>query len=202
MLLEFGITMPKGIRQLRQNLPWVLEDGDNGLPDRLRGLIAELWSDIIRLDERIESLTAELGTYARTDPQLQLLLSIPGVGPIVATALAAGIGDASAFRKGRDLAAWLGLVPRQYSTGGQTRLAGIGKHGNRHLRMLLIHGARAVLRVVHTRHEEDGLRRWVERIRSRKHANVVAVALANKLARIIHGVLRYQAPFDPRRMSA
>ncbi len=119
MRLEFGITVPKGIRQLRRHLPWVLEDGDNGLPDRLRELTAELWDDMIRLDERIERLTAELGTQARTDPQLQLLLSIPGIGPIVATALAAGIGDASAFRKGRDLAAWLGLVPRQCSMEGR-----------------------------------------------------------------------------------
>jgi transposase len=202
ILLEFGITVPKGIGQLRRQLPWVLEDGENGLPDRLRDLIAELWGDMIRLDERIERLTAELETQARNDPQLRLLMSIPGVGPIVATALAAGIGDASSFRKGRDLAAWLGLVPRQHSTGGQTRLLGIGKRGNRHLRMLLIHGARAVLRVIHTRDDEDGLRRWVDRIRARKHANVVAVALANKLARIVHGVLRDQVPYDPQRLSA
>ncbi len=202
MLLEFGITVPKGIQQLRRQLPWELEDGDNGLPDRLRVLIAELWGDMLRLDERIERLTAELGAQARNDPQLRLLMSIPGVGPIVATALAAGIGNACAFRKGRDLAAWLGLVPRQYSTGGQTRLLGIGKRGNRHLRMLLIHGARAVLRVIHTRDDEDGLRRWVDRIRPRKHANVVAVALANKLARIVHGVLRDQVPYDPQRLSA
>lgn len=201
MLLEFGVTIPKGIRQLRRHLPWVLEDGDNGLPDRLRELIAELWADMNWLDERIERLTAELATLARQDPQMQLLLSIPGIGPIVATALVAGIGDACAFRKGRDLAAWLGLVPRQYSTGGQTRLLGIGKRGNRHLRMLLIHGARAVLRVVRTRDEQDGLHRWVERITPRKHGNVVAVALANKLARVVHGVLRYQAPFDSRLMS-
>ncbi len=120
-------------------------------------------------------------------------MSIPGIGPITATALAASIGDASAFRKGRDLAAWLGLVPRRFSTGG--------RRGNRHLRMQLIYGARAVLRVVHTRDEEDALRRWVGRISPRKHANVVAVALANKLAWIVHGVLRYQVPFDPRLMS-
>lgn len=202
MLLEFGITIPKGIRQLRRNLPWVLEDGDNGFPDRLRELIADLWVDMNRLDERIESLTAELDTLSREDPQIKLLLSIPGIGPIVATALVAAIGDASAFRKGRDLAAWLGLVPRQYSTGGQTRLLGIGKRGNRHLRMLLIHGARAVLRVVQKRDEQDGLRRWVERISPRKHGNVVAVALANKLARVAHGVLRDRVPFDSRLISS
>ncbi|WP_192034424.1 IS110 family transposase [Halomonas sp. YLGW01] len=202
ILLEFGITVPKGIRQLRRALPWVLEDGDNGLPHRLRELLAVLWSDMSRLDERIETLTTELGALARDDPQLRLLMSIPGIGPIVATALAAGIGDAGAFRKGRDLAAWLGLVPRQHSTGGQTRLLGIGKRGNPHLRMLLIHGARAVLRVIHTRDADDGLRRWVERVRSRKHANVVAVALANKLARIVHGVLRDRVPYDPHRLSA
>jgi len=196
MLLEFGVTIPKNLHQLRRHLPWVLEDAENGLPDRLRQLLCDLWEDLMRLDARLKAINAELDTYARTDPQTQLLLTIPGIGPIVATALISGIGDASAFRKGRDLAAWLGLVPRQYSTGGQTRLLGIGKRGNRHLRMLLIHGARAVLRVVGKRDEHDGLRRWVERVTARKHPNVVVVALANKLARVVHGVLRHKAPFE------
>mgnify|MGYP006436323421 CR=1 FL=1 len=202
MLLEFGITIPKSLAQLRRHLPWVIEDGENGLPDRMRALMTDLWTDLTRLDDRLQSMNSELETYAREDPQTQLLLSIPGIGPIVATALVAGIGDASAFRKGRDLAAWLGLVPRQHSTGGQTRLLGIGKRGNRHLRMLLIHGARSVLRVVSKRSEDDGLRRWVERVTARKHPNVVAVALANKLARIVQSVLRHKTPFEARLMSA
>lgn len=202
MLLEFGITIPKNLSQLRKQLPLVIEDAENELPDRLRQLLVELWEDMIRLDERLTSLNAELDIYARTDPQTKLLLSIPGVGPIVATALISGIGNAGAFRKGRDLAAWLGLVPRQYSTGGKTRLLGIGKRGNRHLRMLLIHGARAVLRVISNRQEDDGLRRWVERVTARKHPNVVAVALANKIARVVHAVLRHQVPFEARLISS
>lgn len=202
MLLEFGITIPKNLSQLRKQLPLVIEDAENELPDRLRQLLVELWDDMMRLDERLTSLNAELDIYARTDPQTKLLLSIPGVGPIVATALISGIGNAGAFRKGRDLAAWLGLVPRQYSTGGKTRLLGIGKRGNRHLRMLLIHGARAVLRVISNRQEDDGLRRWVERVTARKHPNVVAVALANKIARVVHAVLRHQVPFEARLISS
>ena len=202
MLLEFGITIPKNLHQLRSHLPLIIEDAENPLPDRIRRLLTDLWDDLMRLDERIKAMNAELDSYAHEDPQTRLLLSIPGVGPIVATALSAGVGDASAFRKGRDLAAWLGLVPRQYSTGGQTRLLGIGKRGNRHLRMLLIHGARAVLRVVSKRSEEDGLRRWVERVTARKHPNVVAVALANKLARVVHAVLRHQTPFQAQLVSA
>ncbi|MCG5499173.1 IS110 family transposase [Ectothiorhodospira variabilis] len=202
MLLEFGITIPKSLSQLRRQLPCVLEDAENELPDRLRELIVELWDDITRLDKRLKRLDSELETHAHADPQTQLLLSIPGIGPVIATALISGIGDASTFRKGRDLAAWMGLVPRQYSTGGQTRLLGIGKRGNAHLRMLLIHGARAVLRVASKRSEDDGLRRWVERVTARKHPNVAAVALANKMARIVHAVLRHNTPFKAQLMGA
>ncbi|KAA6184246.1 IS110 family transposase [Thiohalocapsa marina] len=135
-------------------------------------------------------VASQPAAFAREDPLMQLLLTIPGIGPINGTALLAGICDASQFRRGRDLAAWLGLVPRQYSTGGKTRLLGISKHGNRHLRVMLIHGARAVLRVADKRPAEDGLRRWVERITVRKHANVAVMALANKLARILCAVLQ------------
>ena len=173
----------------------MLEDADNGLPDRARALIAELWEDLYRLDGRLEALGAELASYAQNDPRGQLLQSIPGIGPVIATALIAGIGDARSFRRGRDLAAWMGLVPKQYSTGGQTRLPEFGKRGNRHLRMLLIHGARAVLRVAHKRPEDDGLRRWVERVSQGKHRNVTVVALANKLARIVCAVLHRGEPF-------
>lgn len=202
MLLEFGLPLPQGLAQLRKELPLVLEDAENGLPDRVRQLLLTLWEDLYRLDERIDAVTDELHQYAHQDPRAHLLLSIPGIGPIVATALIAGIDDAGQFKRGRDMAAWLGLVPKQYSTGGKTRLLGISKHGNRHLRLLLIHGARAVLRVHHKRPEGDGLRRWVERLLARKHPNVAAVALANKLARVVHAVLRNQQPFEPAHMSA
>jgi transposase len=201
MLLEFGIVLPQRLSRLRAGLPEVLEAADNGLPDRLRALLHDLSADLKRLDARIEALNAELTTFAREDPLMQLLLTIPGIGPINGTALLAGIGDASQFRRGRDLAAWLGLVPRQHSTGGKTRLLGISKHGNRHLRMMLIHGARAVLRVADKRAADDGLRRWVERITARKHANVAVVALANKLARIVCAVLQRREPFAPAQVS-
>lgn len=202
MLLEFGLALPKGLSRLRVALPNVLEDAENGLPDRLRALIAELREDLLRLDARIGALNAELSAFAQQDPLMKLLMSIPGIGPINGTALLAGVGDASQFRRGRDLAAWLGLVPRQHSTGGKTRLLGISKHGNRQLRMMLIHGARAVIRVVDKRASDDGLRRWVERITARKHPNVAVTALANKLARIVCAVLQRRQPFVAAQVTA
>lgn len=192
-LLEFGITVPRGIHKLRQQLPLVLEDGDNGLPDGTRALLHELWRDLMSLDERLEWIDRRLGEYAAQDPRAQLLRQVPGVGVIVATALVAAIGDGRAFRRGRDFAAWLGIVPQQYSTGGRTRLLGISKRGNSYLRKLVIHGARAVAQYADRR--EDALGHWLRRLQARKPKNVVTVALANKLARAMWVVLRHRADF-------
>ncbi len=123
----------------------------------------------------------------------RVLLGIPGIGPIIATALIAAVGDARAFRRGRDLAAWLGIVPKQYSTGGKTRLLGISKQGNSYLRWLLIHGARTLVR--HAARRTDALGCWIRRLQQRKATNVVTVALANKLARAACVVLHRQEPF-------
>lgn len=193
MLLEFGVTIPTGIRKLRNELPFVLEDGENGVPDRTRALLNELWRDLMQLDERIDWITNELEKTARQDPHARALLDVPGVGPVVATGLIAAVGDARAFRRGRDLSAWMGLVPKQHSTGGKTRLLGITKHGNRYLRTLLLHGARAVVRHAHRR--TDNLGAWIKKLQQTKSTNEVVVALANKLTRAMWVVLRYKASF-------
>lgn len=194
ILGEFGVTLSKGLHKLREQLPWILEDAENGLPDYTRVLLHELYGELLHLDDRVGWVTRELERMARTDSGAQLLLSVPGIGPMIATAMRAAIGDARAFRRGRDLAAWLGLVPQQYSTGGRTRLLGISKRGNRALHTLLVHGARALLRTVHRRN--DALAGWVARLRARKPENIVVVAVANKLARVSQAVLVHQQPFQ------
>ncbi len=200
MLLEFGIVLPKGMHRLRRQLPFVLEDADNGLPERSRALVYELWRDISALDERIQWSTKELEHIADADPRCQALLDVPGIGAVIATALVAAIGDARSFRRGRDLAAWMGLVPKQHSTGGKTRLLGISKQGNRYLRQVLIHGARSVLRYAHRRTDALGL--WIQRLQTRKPANVVTVAIANKMARASWVILRDPQSFRAKALVA
>jgi len=200
MLLEFGITLPRRLAKLRHRLPCVLEDGDNELPDRSRTLLHTLYSELMRLDDQLAWLDRELERIARTDERARLLLTVPGIGPIVATAMIAAVGDARVWRCGRDFAAWLGLVPQQASSGGRTRLLGISKRGNRYLRTQLIHGARALARVIGRR--DDALARWIARLRARKAENIVVVALANKLARAAQAVLVHQQPFRAAAIAA
>ena len=189
-LFERGITIRQGRRHLEEQLPQILEDADNDLSARMRALLRGLqeeWktleADIARVEEEIERLAAH-------DDACQRLAEIPGVGPLVATALVAAVGNATSFAKGRDLAAWLGLVPRQSSTGGRTRLLGISKRGNPYVRRLLILGAHSVL--ISPRRERHGFGRWLLALQPRAHPNVVVVALANKLARIASAVLTRQ----------
>jgi transposase len=151
-------------------------------------------------ESRIADLDDEFAATAREDDPVRRLAEIPGIGPLTATALAAAVGDAASFGKGRDLAAWLGLVPRQHSTGGRNRLLGIGKRGNTYLRTLLIHGARAALRPLAA--GASGLGAWAKRLLERAaHPNVAIVALANKMARIAWAVLR-GGQFEWRREAA
>ncbi|MEF8793681.1 MAG: IS110 family transposase [Thiohalorhabdus sp.] len=186
-LLEFGITVPKQLGNLRQALPRILEDADNGLPDIVRDLLAQLWTQLEELDERVTGVTRQLEELARRDAAAAWLPTIPGIGPITATALVAAAGDGQQFGRGRNLAAWLGLVPQQYTTGGKPRLLGISKRGNRYLRTLLIHGARAMLQQAHR--SDDALRRWIRQLAGGTHRNKAAVALANKLTRVAWAVL-------------
>jgi len=192
-LLEYGIASPKGAGALLRRLAEVLEDAENELPVEGRALLRELGDELRRLDARVRMFEAELAAVARRMPACERLMAIPGIGMLTATALVAAVGDASEFRNGRELAAWLGLVPRQRSTGGRPTLLGISKRGDRYLRTLLIHGARAALRAAPRR--QDRRARWAVAAEKRRGRNVAAVALANKNARTAWAVLR-GATFD------
>lgn len=193
VLLERGITVAKGRAVLMRRLQ---EVGSAGLAisGRIRALVDDLLEECAGLDTRIKAYDEELAAIVRHDDQARRLASIPGVGVINATALLAAVGDGSAFAKARDLASWLGLTPRQHSTGGKTRMLGISKRGNRYLRKQLIHGARAAL--PHLAAKPNPMGAWLQQLLSRSHPNVVVVALAAKLARIVWAVLRRRTVFD------
>jgi transposase len=195
ILLERGITVAQRRRVLEKRLPEILADAENGLSPRIRHLIEDIVVEWRDLDRRIAAFDDELTATARSDDGCRRLCEIPGIGPLNATALVAAVGNGAVFTKGRDMAAWMGLTPREYSTGGKQRLLGISKRGNKYLRTLLIHGARAALPTLAAR--SDALGAWLRRLLARAHRNLVVVALANKLARIAWAVLtgtrRYQA---------
>jgi transposase len=187
LLAEYGIVVPQGLARLRRVLPSVLEDAANGLPVLTREVMAELQERLWDLDERIASYDRRIAQLAHQHEAAQRLMQLEGVGAATATAVVATIGDGKAFKNGRQLAAWLGLVPRQYSSGGKTRLGHISKHGNVYLRTLLIHGARSVLQ--RTGKRTDAKSRWAEQLKQRRGNNIAAVALAAKHARIIWAML-------------
>jgi transposase len=194
ILLERGHAVAQGRRKLEQYLA-ALPDGDGALSVRIRRLIDEMRAEWQALDQRIADLDAEFAAHARADADARRLATIPGIGILNATALIAAIGTAQSFARARDLAAWLGLVPRQVTTGGRPRLVGITKRGNKYLRKLPIHGARSALPVLAA--SATPLGEWLRGLLQRVHKNVAVVALANKLARIAWVVLRrgetYQA---------
>jgi transposase len=197
VLLERGIVAPQGKRKLEQFLVTIMDEYDGeGLSERMRTLVADVrmqWRD---LDRRIGVFDAEFVRWAKENEDARRLVTIPGVGVTIATALIAAIGKAETFEHGRDLAAWLGLVPRQSTTGGKPKLLGISKRGNRYLRKLLIHGARAAL--PHVAEKDTVLGRWAKNLLGRVHHNVAVVAFANKLARIAWAVLRRGETFAVR----
>src|SRR5579872_1779650 len=186
-LLERGITFPAQPIHLRKNLPTVVEDGEQNLTSRLRWLLDRLWQEWKQTEIDIETVTDEIERISNQDERCQRLRQIPGFGPLVSTATVAAIGNGAGFRRGRDFAAWVGVVPRQYSTGGKQRLFGMSKRGNTYLRRMLIHGARAVL--FRIKYDTAGLGQWVHRLSQRAPRNKVVVAIANKLARIAWAVL-------------
>ena len=186
-LFEYGLVLAQGMGTLLRRVPELLEDADNGLPLAMRELLASEREELVRLDERVKRFDAQLDAFSRDDEACRRLQTIPGVGPKVASALVAAAGDGRAFGTGREFAAWLGLTPRQRSTGGRTMLGGISKRGDRYLRTLLIHGARAALRGAAKR--EDRRSRWAVSVHERRGANVAAVALANKTARTAWALL-------------
>lgn len=199
VLLEYGICIPQGVKALSQRLPGLLEDAGNELPMLSRHLLAELKRSHDQLLEHIASLEAQLQAWHTHNPLSQRLASVPGIGVLTATALVAAVGEAQNFRNGRQLAAYLGLVPRQASSGGKERLLGISKRGDGYLRGLLIHGARAVIRHVRRRLKagQAGGNPWVEQLLQRCHVNEVAVALANKMARTAWVVLARGETYSP-----
>lgn len=186
-LLERGITFAKGPASLRNQMPTILEDAAQNLTPRMRNLLGHLWREWKQLESDVATMSEEIDTIASDDPACQRLRQIPGVGPLVSTATVAAIGNGAAFRKGREFAAWLGMVPRQHSTGGKARLFGISKRGNIYLRRMFIHGARAVL--LRVKYDTGGLGQWVRQLETRAPRNKVIVAIANKLARIAWAVL-------------
>jgi transposase len=193
VLLERGIILPKGRAVLMRRL------AETGLENlaidaRIRELVKDLLAECTALDRRIKIYDEEFAAVARDDAQARRLSGIPGVGVINATALVAAVGDASAFARGRDLASWLGLTPRQHSTGGRIKMLGISKRGNRYLRKQLIHGARAAMPRIAAKPTRMGA--WLRDMLTRSHPNVVVVALAAKLARIVWAVLRHGSYFD------
>ena len=193
-LLEHGIIVPAGPAHLKRQIPSILEDAENLLSPRMRMLLLELRNEWVKLEEQIDSSNQELAQFAKHEDGCRRLLTIPGVGPLTATALTAAIGNGTAFRKGRDLAAWLGLVPRQHSTGGKARLLGISKRGDPYLRRLFVHGGRAVLgQVKRERHQFGG---WLNRLEARSPRNVAIVAMANKIARMAWAVLTSGQTYD------
>jgi len=193
LLMEYGIIIPQGIGYVRKQLPWILEDGENGLSDLFRELLNELYEELVHLDERVAVLERKLQRLSEQNEDCQRLLTIPGIGLLSATAMVAAIGDISAFKNGRELAAWLGLVPKQHSTGGKTTLLGISKRGDSYLRTLLIHGGRSVVRFAHK--YQDYRNRWIHVIEQRRGKNISAVAVANKNARIVWALLTHKTTY-------
>lgn len=195
LVTEYGLVAPLHMASLRVAIPHWLEDAGNGLTDRFRALLRGLWDDLLTLDQRIETLNGDIESIAKSDPVAQRLQQLRGVGPLVATALIATVGNGDQFTKGRQMAASLGLTPRQHSSGGKDRLLGISKRGDAYLRSILIHGARSV--VAQARHKEDRLSRWLTGLAERRHPNVAAVALANKTVRMAWAMMNHDADYDP-----
>jgi transposase len=198
LLLERGLVVPQGRRKLELFLQ--ASAADLPLSPRARLLVEDLRVEWRELDRRIAAYDDEFAAQARADETARRLTTIPGIGVLNATALVAAVGDAQAFRRGRDLAAWLGLVPRQVTTGGKARLLGISKRGNEYLRRMLIHGARAAFSMFSKL--ETALGEWLRGLLARAHVNTVVVALAAKLARIAWAVLRSGKPFQMKVVAA
>lgn len=187
LLLERGLSLPKGRSHLEEALPEILADANLKLSDSFRVLLSQLRIELDQLGARIEEMDAVMQQTAKENEACQRLTTIPGIGPVAATALVAAIGNGTAFRRGRDLAAWVGMVPREYRTGGKQKLLGISKRGNSYLRRLFVQGARSMMQ--HRDKQPAALSNWLAQLVSRAHQNVVIVALANKLLRMAWAVL-------------
>ncbi len=191
---EYGVVFETSRPKLMEGLPLALEDGTNLLTPAARRALDDLYEDVKALDKRLASLMLDLTELVQQEPAYARLLSIPGFGPVLVPAFIAAVGSGKQFRRGRDVSAWLGLIPKQHGTGGKVTLHRITKNGDRDLRTLLIHGARAVLRWAH-RHD-DAKSRWLLELKARRGAPRAIVAYANKLARIGWAIIQGEGDFD------
>jgi transposase len=196
VLLERGVIVPQGRAKLRLRVTELLQQSAGQISSRIRLLIEDMLMRWQVLDERIAIFDGEFAAEAKRDEAARRLTSIPGIGALNATALVAAVGNAQTFARGRNLAAWLGLVPRQATTGGKPRLLGITKRGSKYLRKMLIQGARAALPTLSRSNTRLG--QWLRGLLARAHSNTVVVALAAKMARIVWALLRYGTTFEPR----
>ncbi len=194
LVAEYGLVAPKGVGTLRQQIPRWLEDGENGLSDLFRRLLAESYARLQELDSHIAFYTQEIERQSRQDDACQRLQTLPGYGPILSSAFHSQVGHGEAYRRGRDASAAVGLVPRQHSSGGKDTLLGISKRGDRYLRSLLVHGARAV--VSRTEGKVDPLSQWINKIRAKRGFNKAVVAMANKMARMGWAVLAHNTVYQ------
>ena len=200
LLSEFGIVVPQGIAHLTRRVPELIEAATNELTGSFRLLVQRLLDHLKDLDRQVRELEQQIQAWHRGDDASCRLASVPGIGPLTASALVASVGDAKSFKNGRQLAAWLGLVPKQNSSGGKNVLLGISKRGDTYLRTLLIHGARSVMQVAERKEPKGG--GWLHGLLQRRNSNVAAVALANKNARIVWALLAHDREFRPDYTSA
>ena len=187
LLAEFGLVIPLGIVNIAKNVPELIEDASNELPGSFRLLVQRLLKQLKGFDQQVREIESEIVAWHRTNDDSRKLAKMPGIGPITASAMVASIGDAKSFKNGRQVSAWLGLVPKQNSTGGKTVLLGMSKRGDSYLRTLLIQGARSVIYAL--QRKKEPVEGWLNRLLKRRNTNVAAVALANKNARIIWALL-------------
>jgi len=193
LLGEFGMVIPQGMAPLAKRVPEILEDGENGLTGSFRQLLQRLMEHLKELDRQVGELEREIQVWHRENEASRKLAKIPGIGPITASALVASVGDAKNFANGRQMAAWMGLVPRQHSSGGKPTLLGISKRGDSYLRTLLVHGARSVVR--YAEGKTNPASDWLRSLLNRRNTNVAVVALANKNARIAWALLAHDREF-------
>jgi transposase len=195
LVAEYGLVAPKHMSSLRAAIPCWLEDAQNGLTADFRSLLHGVWNDLLGLDDRVCEMDQVIERLAESHEACVRLQQLRGVGPMISTAMIATVGDARQYHKSRQMAAAIGITPKQHSSGDRDRLLGISKRGDVYLRTLMIHGARAV--VARAKHKDDPLSRWVTGIATKRHPNVAAVALANKTARMAWAMLRNETDYDP-----
>jgi transposase len=201
LLREFGITAPVGATRFLDRLPQLIEQHRERLPERVRRVVLAFWAEVHEIEERMGAVEEELKSIAREHPVMRSLLEIPGIGVLTATALYASVGNVHSFKSGRHLASWLGLTPREHSSGSRRRMGRITKKGDAYLRTLLIHGARSALTAAQIRQRTGKpltrIQQWaLEKCKELRHSNQAAVALANKLARIVWAVWKHERSFD------